>query len=521
MNRILNKFFEGLIFSFIVFVLFIGLGGCEKGQVSPELEDQIEGGVQDQGDDQAEDQDGSAGTDEVSGKLIKQLKDEVSLVPASGIINNDINGNGYPDIIVLGNNEEKGDMLYAFDGSSLSGAINVEDAFATLTVPEEFAIFYLLKISICGDVNGDNKADIMVVTSRSTDVPYVHEQQVYIFSGASFSDTVSFDDALATISGDPSIEYNAFGSTLTGIGDIDSDSKDDIIISDYSAADGSGVAYVFSGASIDGELNTDDAIAKITGKADSSFGRNIVTNIEDVNSDGFSDVLISTHKVHNDDGAVYIFSGADLVGEITYEEALCTIKGSGGKEFGIYAAKAGDVNADGIPDIMVGDDRNSEMGHVYVFSGEKFRDCDSENADAFALAQIFGEDENEHLGFGMLSLGDINEDGYDDVMVAAPFKEEGKPDLFIFSGSDLSGELLEAAALISLEPLYSASQRKMSRVGDLNGDGISEILLGTYQDPILGDQFAVYNGADLNGSRELIAVISGKDIDWSRAAGEL
>ena len=201
----------------------------------------------------------------------------------------------------------------------------------------------------------------------------------------------------------------------------------------------------------------------------------------------------------------------------TIPPADVTITGeSADDDFGWRATPAGDVNGDGIPDVIVGAPSNDAVagfaGRAYLFYGPLAGNINAADADAIISAEAFGD----NLGFSVASAGDVNKDGFDDVLIGARSNDtqgiqSGR--VYIFNGP-LSGSLAatDADAIISGAEFEEVG-RAVAPVGDLNGDGFDDIVLGTgiaggsfegrvfvFNGPISGDRTAASADAIITGS---------------------
>jgi hypothetical protein len=154
---------------------------------------------------------------------------------------------------------------------------------------------------------------------------------------------------------------------------------------------------------------------------DSLFGWN-VSDAGDVNGDGHDDIIVGAPGYDKERGRVYIFFGGPwFSGELKAESANITINGSTqGDMFGWDVSGAGDMNKDGLDDVIIGaPGYDNDTGKAYVFFGQKF------SLAAFKSKQanitILGEVQGSEFGSSVSDAGDVNKDGYDDIIIGAPY----------------------------------------------------------------------------------------------------
>jgi len=179
------------------------------------------------------------------------------------------------------------------------------------------------------------------------------------------------------------------GTGVGGVGDINGDGFDDILMGAFFNNDGGtdneGAAYIFFGASnLSGtkDAGTDEDVA-ILGKGSGDRLGFSASGVGDVNDDGFDDIIVGAFLNNdggtNNEGAAYIFFGASTLSGTKSlggaESADVTILGKAVSDFlGIGISGVGDVNDDGIPDIIVGargndDGTGDDVGAAYIFFG--------------------------------------------------------------------------------------------------------------------------------------------------------
>lgn len=229
-----------------------------------------------------------------------------------------------------------------------------------------------------------------------------------------------------------------------------------------------GTAAFAQSAKATGPFVEPDAVALYTyagEQAGDGYGW-VSENLGDINGDTINDYIITApFFVSNgtQTGKAYVYSGADgsLLNEIT---------GNANDLFGWSASTAGDVNADGVPDYIVGgrgapSGPNPNTGHVVVYSG----------VDHSVLYDwVYGS--GDTFGYDVNKAGDINGDGYGDVIVGAAFADFTAPQagrVYVFSGAD--GSVLWTADGTETKDFLGSG---VGFVGDLNGDGVWELVGG-------------------------------------------
>jgi FG-GAP repeat protein len=319
-------------------------------------------------------------------------------------------------------------------------------------------------VSNAGDVDRDGYPDFIVgafMFYRSGEIGMAR-----VFSGTNGRTLYSFYGYM---------KQEWFGISVAGAGDVDRDGHADVIVgahgNDSNGVD-CGAAYVYSGK--DGRR-----IHSFFGVTSGDLLGYSVAGVGDVNRDGFADVIVGAplSVTRNQRGFVRVFSGMD--GKILY-----SLNGPEKNDsFGHSVSGAGDVNRDGYPDFIVGasgSDSSTRIATAHVFSG----------IDGTILYTFRGDSMNDRFGESVSGAGDVNRDGYADLVVGARMGGFAR----VFSGQD-------GKPLLTLTPGYSASMFgcSVSQAGDVNGDGCSDVIVGAYND-------------DKNANRAGSAhVFSGKD----------
>ncbi len=266
----------------------------------------------------------------------------------------DVNGDGYSDVIIAGN---QGDTAYVYHGSS-TGILSVSQSKFALDVQ-------VSSVSGAGDVNGDGYSDVIVGRERFTNGQTREGlASVYLGSPSGLSPTAHWE-----VESDVANAY--FGSSVSGAGDVNGDGFDDIVVGAYGNFNKGlvGYAYVYHG-SASGLLASYQEVLT-NNSVNARFGRS-VSGAGDVNGDGYSDVIIGSDNYANGqsaEGAAYLYvgspSGLTLAAEWESDQASAF--------FGLDVAGVGDVTGDGYSDVIVGaflyDNGQADEGVAFVYEG--------------------------------------------------------------------------------------------------------------------------------------------------------
>ncbi|MBM9499332.1 VCBS repeat-containing protein [Leptospira sp. 201903071] len=324
------------------------------------------------------------------------------------------------------------------------------------------------------DVNGDGFSDVLVGANQFS----AGTGKAYIFYG-SVQGIVSqgATSANTNLVGIPSGQFG----WAVALGDVNGDGYSDAIV----GAPGAGVDSVFIYHSLGGDGIPNGASPNSTLSAGSImfFGGTVATG--DINGDGFEDVVVGSYGYSTSSGRVDVFYSSGTSGVPTggLSTAKSTLIGSvlNGR-FGITVA-TGDSNGDGYADVLVGADGISRS---YIFHSDGTGGISGQDLSAGGTANtlLIGETGSQ---FGIsVSLGDVTADGFQDALIGARSytANQGRAYVFHSNGSsgipnqDLSGSGF-ANTILTGQIAGSFFGISVS-LGDVNGDGSADALVGAY-----------------------------------------
>ena len=354
----------------------------------------------------------------------------------------DVNGDGYDDILIgaLFNDEggtHAGQSYLIFGNSSDSFSMDTALSNANASfIGEAEDDLSGCSVAGAGDVNGDGYDDILIGSTGNDEGANGAGQTYLIFGSPNyrFSMDTALSNANASFIGEA--EDDLSGCSVAGAGDVNGDGYDDIIIGAKWGHGDMGQTYLFFGNSSDSfsmGTNVSNADASFIGEAGSDLSGCSVAGAGDVNGDGYDDILIGaiwSDEGGTEAGQTYLFFGNSSesfsMGTNVSNADASFIGESDGDDSGISVAGAGDVNGDEFDDILIGAYHNGEGGYyagqTYLFFGDssnKFSmDMNVSNADA----SFIGEEEKNVCGASVAGAGDVNGDGYDDILIGAVVK---------------------------------------------------------------------------------------------------
>jgi len=315
----------------------------------------------------------------------------------------DVNGDGYSDVIVgawqYDNGQEDEGRAFVYYG----GASGLATSPAWTAECDQTGAFFGESVATAGDVNGDGYADVVVGASF---FPSLVGARAFVYHGSASG----LATAAAWTAGP--------GLRVATAGDVNGDGYADVVVGVHPVDR----AFVYHGSAAG--LAATPAWTAESDEAGASFGSSVAT-AGDVNGDGYADVVVGAHNYHNGEmyeGRAFVYHGS--ASGLATTAAWTAEGGQVGAEFGYSVATAGDVNGDGYADVVVGagiyDNDEEDEGRAFLYQGS------ASGLATVAAWTAEGGQVGAEFGYSVATAGDVNGDDYADVVVGAPYYNNGE-----------------------------------------------------------------------------------------------
>ena len=483
------------------------------------------------------------------------------------------NGKSY---VVFGNNNT--------DGSTFSSALNVRE----LTGQDGFAIYGIKNshsghsVSAAGDVNGDGVDDLIIGAPFGDSSGNDQAGKAFVVYGKDSTDNQNFSSLLNLADFSAADGFSITGANagdnagvkVASAGDVNNDGNDDILITSTVAYGGNGATYVVYGRGGDAgtfPLNFDLSTLLgsdsshgfvILGPASSGSGHSAassgysVSSTPDINGDGIDDLIIGAPHADSTVGQAFVVFGKDSQAGENFSQVFdlsdlnsgtangtagFVIKGAQGltEYAGSSVSYAGDINNDGVGDLIVGAPKTKEnfadvdtqyFGKTFVVFGKATPSGDTSSRTEVNLSEIATgngadgfiinsePDSTDYTGQYLSYAGDVNGDGIHDLIIGS---RKGKSYVVFGENTNDSSGVMSFANSLNLQDLGNPggptgfkingsadTKAIVSGAGDIDGDGYHDLVVGapkygSGQDFLDGDAYIIFGQASFNAEVNL------------------
>jgi hypothetical protein len=399
----------------------------------------------------------------------------------------DVNGDGFGDVLVGAHGYPsptqtigRAYLYYGNAGGASTTAAWIDTGFDAADTFGE-------AVAGAGDVNGDGFADIIVGAQNAGQF---NGGRAFVYHGSASGPSLAAD----WLNADTETDSTQFGESVAGAGDVNGDGYDDVVIGATSSGQlGGGRADLYLGSAAGLSLSanwTTPAVPDFSDLGESVAGGG------DVNGDGYDDIIVGAPGYPGADGfpagAAFLFLGSAAGPSATPDWTALAPPDNPhaafpqGDLFGQTVAIPGDLNGDGYDDVVVGQDFSGMLPHqgegkVYIYYGSPSGPATT------ASKEIEGNKQNAFFSQS-LSGADVNDDGFADLIVgapgyASPSSQTREGALFVFYGS-ANGPGTKKVTRIEGNQQGAVFAAALG-AGDVNGDGFADVVVGAPTDATL------------------------------------
>jgi hypothetical protein len=376
-------------------------------------------------------------------------------------------------------------------------------------------------VSGAGDIDGNGHADLVIGApggAGMTDMQNSTGEAYVVYGDAGLPNTVNLEDpAVVTLVG--ASGYDQFGQSVAMVGDFDGDGFADVMAGAPYGDDGwtnAGETNIYYGEASPIDPNKD---VRLNGISLNSHSGQAVASAGDVDGDGYDDVLVGAPEANigglSAVGQAYlVFGASSFPGTYALASASPRFEGIEQVEFaGQAVSTAGDVDGDGRADILIGaPGASSNAGATYLVFGAPAQPNETIGLAA-ADVRFHGTEPGGQSGCSVSAAGDVNGDGYGDVIIGASMAlpDDTGESYVVYGGPALVGPsvyLSNADVRLQGIDAYDYAGHSVSTAGDFDGDGYDDMLVGAYNASPNGSQsgevYLILGGPSLPAARGLL-----------------
>ena len=407
----------------------------------------------------------------------------------------DVDADGHDDVLIAANLhgddlDEQG-MVYLVHGPVELGTFDLADAATRLVGEDGGDRAGEEALAGGGDLDGDGLDDIAIGVPLHDPSDMGDAGAVYVIAGSPPAGTLGLGSATAKITG--LTAGDRLGRAVALDGDVDGDGTDDLLIGAHQAGNGSaGMACVVPGPVPTG-TNSVSALTSscLAGEQDGDMAGASVAYLPAAG--GADSILVGAFRWGDQHGAVYLLSWP--LEDVSLDGAATVFRGSLGESAGAAVAAAGDLDGDGEPDILIGaHNAADERGRVYV----QLSPAPLGEVDLSDVALVLeGATDLDEAGRAVAAT-DLDADGFSDLLIGAPGHASERGAVYVLHGPLEAGTYdlaSEADAILTGEAGGDYAGWGLAGAGDVDGDGYPDLLVGAQgHDGGTGRAYLLYAG---------------------------